>query len=82
MSNHLVLRPETASVLMIEIPQTDMGLQLDMELCRALYQKDPDRVIELVSEWLAANQLVPSQRFNPPDYLKKVLFEGPHHRLN
>ncbi len=67
---------------MIESPLTDLGVQLDMELCRALYQKDPDRVIELVSEWLEANQLTPSDHFCLPEYLKKVLIESVHRSLN
>lgn len=46
---------------------------LDMELCRALFEKDPDRVLELVSDWLEANRLVPSDDFEMPVYLETVL---------
>ena len=46
---------------------------LDMELCRALFEKDPDRVLELVSDWLEANRLTPSDDFEMPAYLETVL---------
>jgi len=48
-------------------------VQLDMELCRAMFEKDPDKMIELVSEWLEANRLMTSERFCVPDYLNEVL---------
>jgi|GEM_PF-1848473 len=46
---------------------------LDMELCRALFEKDPDRVLELVSDWLEANRLTPSDEFEMPAYLQSLL---------
>ncbi|WP_422373984.1 hypothetical protein [Roseibium sp.] len=49
------------------------GSHLDMELCRAMFEKDPDRLLELVSDWLEANRLSPSEDFEVPAYLDKVL---------
>jgi len=49
------------------------NLQLDMELCRALFEKNPDRLIELVSEWLESNQLTLSDDFCVPPYLNEIL---------
>lgn len=49
------------------------GTKLDMELCRALYEKDPDRLLELVSDWLETNGLQPSEDFKVPAYLDAVL---------
>jgi len=60
--------------------------QLDMELCRAMFEKDPDRLLELVSDWLEANRLTPSEDFQVPAYLDAVLsctekVPGPRRRL-
>ena len=44
-----------------------------MELCRAMFEKDPDRLLELVSDWLEANRLSPSEDFEVPAYLDAVL---------
>ncbi|EAV42455.1 hypothetical protein SIAM614_27847 [Stappia aggregata IAM 12614] len=52
------------------------GAKLDMELCRALYEKDPDRLLKLVSDWLETNGLQPSEDFEVPDYLNAVLTRG------
>lgn len=49
------------------------GASLDMELCRAMYEKDPDRMLELVSRWLESNRLSTSDRFSVPEYLNEVL---------
>jgi hypothetical protein len=49
------------------------GPSLDMELCRAMYEKDPDRMLELVSRWLESNRLSTSDRFSVPEYLNEVL---------
>ena len=49
------------------------GSRLDMELCRAMFEKDADRLLELVSEWLEANRLTPSEDFQLPAYLEAVL---------
>jgi len=58
---------------MIIAPTADPGPRLDMELCRAMFEKDPDRLLELVSDWLEANQLSPSDDFQVPAYLDAVL---------
>lgn len=58
-------------MLLTTAPEDD--LQLDMELCRALFEKNPDRLIELVSEWLESNQLAPSEEFTVPPYLNEIL---------
>ncbi|MBN9673085.1 hypothetical protein [Roseibium aggregatum] len=58
-------------MLLTTAPEDD--LQLDMELCRALFEKNPDRLIELVSEWLESNQLAPSEEFTVPTYLNEIL---------
>ncbi|TYC72319.1 hypothetical protein FMN63_07090 [Stappia sp. BW2] len=52
------------------------GAKLDMELCRALYEKDPDRLLQLVSDWLETNALRPSEDFEVPAYLEAVLCRG------
>ncbi|MCX2724742.1 hypothetical protein [Roseibium salinum] len=49
------------------------NIQLDVELCRAMFEKDPDKMIELVSEWLEANRLMTSERFCVPEYLDEIL---------
>ena len=51
----------------------DAANRLDMELCRAMYEKDPDKLLELVSEWLEINRLAPSDDFQVPAYLEAVL---------
>jgi hypothetical protein len=71
---------------MIIAKSADPGARLDMELCRAMFEKDPDRLLELVSEWLEANRLTPTEDFQVPDYLDTVLARadrapGPSHRL-
>jgi len=58
---------------MIIAPTADAGTRLDMELCRAMFEKDPDRMIELVSRWLEVNRLTTSDRFRVPEYLNEVL---------
>lgn len=58
---------------MIIAPTADPGARLDMELCRAMFEKDPDRLLELVSDWLEANRLSPSDDFQVPAYLEAVL---------
>lgn len=58
---------------MIIAQTTARGSHLDMELCRAMFEKDPDRLLELVSDWLEANRLSPSEDFEVPAYLDKVL---------
>jgi len=58
---------------MIIAPTANPGARLDMELCRAMFEKDPDRLLELVSDWLEANQLTPSDDFQVPAYLEVVL---------
>ncbi|WP_299477341.1 hypothetical protein [uncultured Roseibium sp.] len=61
-------------MLMIVTNKTnDDELQLDTELCRAMFEKDPDKMIELVSEWLEANGLTTSENFQMPLYLDQVL---------
>ncbi|WP_420413149.1 hypothetical protein [Roseibium sp.] len=67
---------------MIEVPQNSPKSQLDMELCRALYQKDPERLIELVSKWLEANQLTLDRQFCVPHYLQNALYPAERQRLN
>lgn len=71
---------------MIIANSTAPGPRLDMELCRAMFEKDPDRLLELVSEWLETNRLTPSEDFQVPAYLESVLAEaesapGPSQRL-
>ncbi|MCK7615280.1 hypothetical protein [Roseibium sediminicola] len=58
---------------MIIAPSTNPGARLDMELCRAMFEKDPDRLLELVSDWLEVNRLTPSDDFQVPTYLEVVL---------
>ncbi|MEM5583251.1 MULTISPECIES: hypothetical protein [unclassified Roseibium] len=58
---------------MIIATSTKTGASLDMELCRAMYEKDPDKMIELVSKWLEVNRLETSDRFCIPEYLSDVL---------
>jgi hypothetical protein len=58
---------------MIIAPTAETRARLDMELCRAMFEKDPDRMIELVSRWLEVNRLTTSDRFRVPDYLNEVL---------
>ncbi|WP_421980510.1 hypothetical protein [Roseibium sp.] len=58
---------------MIVSNATNDELQIDTELCRAMFEKDPDRMIELVSEWLETNGLSVSETFEMPAYLDKVL---------
>ncbi len=38
-----------------------------------MFEKDPDRMIELVSTWLEINGLTTSDDFRVPDYLNKIL---------
>lgn len=38
-----------------------------------MFEKDPDRLLELVSDWLEANRLTPSDDFQVPTYLEVVL---------
>ncbi len=66
--------------MIVTLPRQDMPL-LDVELCRAMFEKNPDKMIELLSEWLETNQLTPSQCFNVPPYLREVLSEGQRHTL-
>ncbi|MHA7775540.1 hypothetical protein [Roseibium sp. M-1] len=54
-------------------PSDDAPRTLDMEICRALYEKDPDRLLELVSGWMEANRLTLSDDFEMPAYLEAVL---------
>ncbi|WP_208985994.1 hypothetical protein [Labrenzia sp. OB1] len=58
---------------MIVSSKRKKDVQLDMALCRAMFEKDPDRMIELVSEWLEVNRLTTSDRFCVPRYLEDVL---------
>ena len=58
---------------MIVSKTTTEDLQLDAELCRAMFEKDPDKMIELVSDWLESNGLTTSKNFQVPQYLDKVL---------
>lgn len=56
------------------VPKTSNDeLLLDAELCRAMFEKDPDKMIELVSEWLESNGLTTSEDFQVPQYLEQVL---------
>lgn len=61
---------------------TKSGVQLDIELCSALFDKNPDRVIELVSEWLETNRLAPSDQFCIPAYLEAVLYQPRIRNIN
>lgn len=47
--------------------------QLDTELCRAMFEKDPDKMIALLSDWLELNGLTISADFQIPAYLEQVL---------
>ncbi len=38
-----------------------------------MFEKDPDRMLELVSEWMEANRLTTSENFLVPDYLNEML---------
>ncbi|WP_103221943.1 hypothetical protein [Roseibium marinum] len=58
---------------MIVSSERKKDVQLDMALCRAMFEKDPDRMIELVSEWLEVNRLATSDRFCVPRYLDDML---------
>ncbi|WP_434054520.1 MAG: hypothetical protein RDA78_06455 [Roseibium sp.] len=61
---------------MIVSNTTNDELQIDTELCRAMFEKDPDKMIELVSDWLETNGLSMSETFQMPAYLDKVLAEA------
>ncbi|MEL7526514.1 MAG: hypothetical protein AAFN16_12115 [Pseudomonadota bacterium] len=63
-------------VPMIVSNTTNDELQIDTELCRAMFEKDPDKMIELVSEWLETNGLSMSETFKMPPYLDKVLADA------
>lgn len=63
-------------VPMIVSNTTNDELQIDTELCRAMFEKDPDKMIELVSEWLETNGLSMSDTFRMPAYLDKVLADA------
>ncbi|WP_305986544.1 hypothetical protein [Roseibium sp. MMSF_3544] len=58
---------------MIVSKTTSENLQLDTELCRAMFEKDPDKMIELLSDWMEMNGLTPSEDFCIPPYLHQVL---------
>jgi len=58
---------------MIIATKATSGSRLDMELCRAMFEKDPDRMLELVSKWMESNRLYPSEDFQMPAYLNEVL---------
>ncbi|WP_116700547.1 hypothetical protein [Labrenzia sp. 011] len=58
---------------MIVSSERKKDVKLDMALCRAMFEKDPDRMIELVSEWMEANRLETSDRFRVPRYLDDML---------
>lgn len=47
--------------------------ELEMEMCRAMFEKDPEMLIELVSQWLEANRLTLDEDFCVPPYLQDVL---------
>ncbi|WP_298984144.1 hypothetical protein [uncultured Roseibium sp.] len=47
--------------------------QLEMEVCRAMFEKDPEMLIELVSQWLEANRLTLDEHYCVPPYLQDVL---------
>lgn len=40
--------------------------ELEMEMCRAMFEKDPEMLIELVSQWLEANRLTLDEDFCVP----------------
>ncbi len=54
-------------------PVSEDSVQLDVELCRALFEKNPDRLLELVSQWLEENRLTLSDDFCVPAYLRQVM---------
>ncbi|WP_029063365.1 hypothetical protein [Labrenzia sp. DG1229] len=65
------------------VPKTSNDdLLLDAELCRAMFEKDPDKMIELVSEWLESNGLTTSEDFQVPQYLEQVLASAGGHPGN
>ncbi len=47
----------------------------DLEICRALFDRNPDRLLELVSEWMEENKLSLSDEFRLPDYINRALSE-------
>ncbi|MEP3045507.1 MAG: hypothetical protein ABJP14_01765 [Roseibium sp.] len=67
---------------MLEYPQKTIGSQLEIEFCQALFEKNPDKLIELLSEWLEVNQLKTSDQFNIPDYLRELLFPRDRSAVN
>lgn len=52
---------------------TENDVQLDMELCRAMFEKNPEKLLELVSDWLESHQLEPGDDFQVPAYLSAIL---------
>ncbi len=67
---------------MIVSPTTSETVQLDTELCRAMFEKNPDKMIELLSDWLEANSLTTSEDFRIPPYLDQVLAGTPGYTGN
>ena len=51
----------------------DSDVLLDVELCRAMFEKNPEKLLELVSDWLQSNQLELSDDFQVPAYLNAIL---------
>ncbi|MEP3431460.1 MAG: hypothetical protein ABJN98_22445 [Roseibium sp.] len=47
-----------------------------------MYDKDPDKLIELLSKWLETNHLKTSDHFDVPDYLRDLLFSKENSEVN
>lgn len=58
---------------MLDKPTSNSHIRPDLDICRALYEKNPDKAIELLSDWMEANRLTTSERFQLPAYLKALL---------